>query len=124
MNYSNTRQLNIKGDFVLNSRSQFAWVEPCAQLALIVLATKLGTCGADSTLGVDYDAVKHADDPIAMMKRQVRAAFVRFEQRGRIRIDDVQAEDAGLGDLRVQLDITDPRRPASERQRVSRTVSL
>lgn len=112
-NYSNTRALTISGDLTLNSSgNNFSFVEPAAQLVLIVIRTKRGTCGADPTLGVDWDLVERSPDGMRKgARRAIEQALAPWVSRGRIANVKVQTEEQPLGRLAIDVSFEDPRRP-------------
>lgn len=84
------------GDVLIDAGGRWREAEPEGERIAFVLATQLGECGYDATLGVDW-ATLDAGSPSVLREaeRRIRAALERYVRRGRFTLARVVCSRIG-----------------------------
>ena len=93
------------GDVLIDAGGRWRDAEPEGERIAFVLATQLGECGYDPTLGVDWATLDLGSPSVLReAERRVRSALERYVRRGRFRLARVECKRAAAEGIACELD--------------------
>lgn len=93
------------GDVLIDNGGRWVEAEPEGERIAFVLATQLGECGYDPTLGVDWATLDLGSASVLReAERRVRSALERYVRRGRFRLARVQCSRLGREGIACEID--------------------